>query len=132
MLLARAIKIKNAFSKYKFIKIKYHEIESSLLEAVFARGDSSLNELLIRGYENGCYFDGWREFFNFSKWEKSFEELNIDYHKFIDGYSDEIELPWSKVDLKLSPAFLVNELKKAQEGETTEGCLNHCTNCGYL
>ncbi len=130
MLLARAIKIKNAFSKYKFIKIKYHEIESSLLEAVFARGDSSLNELLIRGYENGCYFDGWREFFNFSKWEKSFEELNIDYHKFIDGYSDEIELPWSKVDLKLSPDFLVNELKKAQEGETTEGCLNHCTNCG--
>lgn len=130
VLLARAFKIKNAFSRYKFIKIKYHEIESSLLEAVFARGDSSLNELLIRAYENGCYFDGWGEFFDFSKWEKSFSQLNIDYQKFIAGYPQDAELPWNNIDLSISQDFLVAENQKAKEGETTEGCLTFCTNCG--
>ncbi len=129
-LLARALKIKHAFSKYKFIKIKYHEIESSLLEAVFARGDSSLNELLVRGYENGCYFDGWREFFDFSKWQKTFAELNIDYHQFINGFQQGKELPWSKVDMNISQDFFISENEKAQVGETTEGCLTYCTNCG--
>lgn len=129
-LLARAMKIKNAFSKFKFIKIRYHEIESSMLEAVFARGDSSLNELLIKGYENGCFFDGWGEFFDFSKWQKSFTDLNIDYHKFIDGYSEDAELPWSKIDLNIKPGFLISERSKAQEGVTTDGCLTNCTECG--
>ena len=129
-LLARAVKIKSAFTKYKYIKIKYHEIESSLLEAVFARGDSSLNELLIRGYENGCYFDGWREFFDFSKWVKSFDELGIDYHKFISGSPVEKQLPWRNIDLNVKQEFLINENQKAGEGITTDGCLTYCTDCG--
>jgi len=130
VLLARAQKIKNAFFKYKFIKIKYHEIESSLLEAVFARGDSSLNDLLIRAYENGCIFDGWREFFDFTKWEKSFADANLDYQQFISGFSQDYEFPWSKIDLSVKPEFLIEENKRAQLGETTQGCLSFCTDCG--
>lgn len=129
-LLTRAVKIKSAFSKFKFIKIKYHEIESSLLEAVFARGDSSLNELLIRAYENGCYFDGWWEFFDFSKWEKSFAELDIDYNKFIKEIPIETQLPWNNIHLDISQDFFINENEKAKSGETTEGCLTFCTDCG--
>ncbi len=130
ILLARALKVKNTFYKDKFIKIKYHEIESSLLEAVFARGDSSLNQLLVKAYENGNYFDGWREFFDFSKWEGSFTDLNINYQNFIKEYPLDYEFPWKNIDMSINSEFLISEKEKAQSGETTQGCLSFCTDCG--
>lgn len=129
-LLARATHIKNTFSRFRFVKIKYHEIESSLLEAVFARGDRALNEVLIRGYENGAIFDGWREYFDFRIWEQTFEELNIDYTKYLTNFNQASELPWSNISLDIKPEFLLSELEKSQRGETTEGCLTFCTDCG--
>lgn len=129
-LLARAMQIKNAFSRYRFVKISYHQIESSLLEAVFARGDRALNEVLIRGYENGAMFDGWREYFDFRIWEQTFEELDIDYNKYLTNFDQASELPWSNISLDLKPEFLLSELEKSQKGETTEGCLTFCTDCG--
>ncbi len=129
-LLARAIKIKNAFSSFKYIKIKYHEIESSLLEAIFARGDASLNEALIKAYENGVYFDGWREFFDFKKWEKTFADTGIDYSSFIKEYPQDYVFPWDKIDLSIKKEFLIAENQKAIAEETTEGCLSYCTDCG--
>ena len=129
-LLSRAIHIKKSFKRYKFIKVKYHEIESSLLEAIFARGDSALNKALIKGYENGCIFDGWREYFDFSKWENTFAELNIDYSKYISNYTLDSKLPWENISLNIKPEFLLSELEKSHRGETTEGCLTYCTDCG--
>ena len=130
ILLSRAIRIKNAFSKFKFVKIKYHEIESSMLEAILTRGDSSLNEVIIKGYENGCIFDGWREFFDFSKWQKTFTDLSIDYQKFISEFPQDYKFPWDKINLSVNQEFLVSENQKAQAEETTEGCLTYCTDCG--
>lgn len=129
-LLARAIRIKSAFSRYKFIKIKYHEIESSILEAIFARGDSSLNEVLIKAYENGVYFDGWREYFDFSKWTKTFKEIDLDYQRFISSYPKDYVFPWDNIDLSVKKDFLQEENTKALAEKTTEGCLSFCTNCG--
>lgn len=130
VLLSRALRIKNAFSKFKFIKIKYHEIESSLLEAIFARGDSSLNDIIIKAYQNGIIFDGWREFFDFSKWEKTFDECNYDYKKVISEYPENYVFPWNFINIDISPDFFLSELQKAKNALTTEGCLTHCTNCG--
>ena len=45
-LLKNAIQIKNAFARAKNIKIHYHTIENSLLEALLSRGDIKIAELI--------------------------------------------------------------------------------------
>ena len=46
-LIRKATKIKFAFSKQNFVKIKYHDVESLLLEAVIGRGDRSISQLIF-------------------------------------------------------------------------------------
>lgn len=128
--LTRALRIKRALSRYKFVKVKYHEIESSLLESFFARGDKELAQLLVRAYENGCLFDGWREYFDFSKWEKSATELNIDYMKYVQARDVNEPLPWDKIDMGVTKEFFIEEWEKSEKEVITPGCLDYCTNCG--
>jgi hypothetical protein len=45
----------------------------SFLEAVFARGDESLSDLIEQAWRNGCRLDGWSELFDFDKWLRAME-----------------------------------------------------------
>jgi radical SAM family uncharacterized protein/radical SAM-linked protein len=56
------------------VKIKNHDIEASLLEAVIARGDARLGDVIERSYREGCRFDSWKEHFRFGTWEKNLNE----------------------------------------------------------
>jgi len=56
------------------VKIKNHDIEASLLEAMIARGDARLGEVIERSYREGCRFDSWEEHFRFDIWEKNLNE----------------------------------------------------------
>ena len=54
--------------KSKRVDYNYHDSEVSFLEAVFAKGDRRLGEVLIKAWEKGCKMDGWSEFFDFDYW----------------------------------------------------------------
>ncbi|MGB9793107.1 MAG: TIGR03960 family B12-binding radical SAM protein, partial [Thermacetogeniaceae bacterium] len=56
----------------------WHNIETSFLEAVFARGDRRLAAVLEGAWRRGCRLDGWTEHFRFHLWEESFEEAGLD------------------------------------------------------
>ena len=57
----------------KNITFDYHDSKTSLLEAVFARGDRKLSKVLALALEEGCKFDGWMEHFDFDRWMSVFE-----------------------------------------------------------
>ena len=65
------------------VTFKWQNPEVSFLEGLWARGDRRLSRLLVKAYENGCRFDGWSDRFNFSVWQKSIAESQID----IDFYT---------------------------------------------
>ncbi|HNQ55847.1 MAG TPA: radical SAM protein, partial [Methanothrix sp.] len=56
VLLNRAQRIKAAFVKARNIKIKYHTIENSLLEACLTRGDAGMAQVLYAAWQNGARF----------------------------------------------------------------------------
>ena len=129
-LLDRARRIKTAYFKNRNIKIKYHTIENSLLEAVLARGDLQVAYALEAAWKKGASFDGWNECFDYSTWEAAFKESNTDISLYLNAWETEQALPWDFIDTGVSKEFLLSELAKAEQGIQTPDCRELCTLCG--
>ncbi len=83
----------------KGVEIKWHEVGMSFLEAVFARGDRRLSKVILKAWEKGCRFDGWREHFRFQLWSEAFEESGIAPRFYANRVRHENEiLPWDHLD----------------------------------
>lgn len=114
----------------KKINVSFHNIPTSFLEGVFARGDRRLSAVIETAWKKGCKFDGWDDKFLFDKWMESFTETEIDpgfYANRTREY-DEI-LPWDHLDFGVSKEFLIRESKKSHNAETTPHCRVKCAGC---
>lgn len=115
----------------KGVTFNYHETETSSLEAVFARGDRRIGQLLLKAHELGCRFDGWTEHFDAGLWQKAFEETGTDMEFYCNRErSYEEILPWSIIDPLISDEFLKRENDKAAAGKVTPDCRQGCAGCG--
>ncbi|RME41565.1 MAG: TIGR03960 family B12-binding radical SAM protein [Planctomycetota bacterium] len=78
------------------VRIRTHNVERSILEAVFARGDRRLSDAIERAYRLGARFDGWDECFRPDLWRQAFEETGIDpaWYAHRERSADEV-FPWS-------------------------------------
>ena len=114
------------------VKLKWQSPEMSLVEGVWARGDRRLSTLLVAAFEQGCRLDGWNDNFDFSLWQKAFEETGIDPLFYTSRQRGEEEaLPWDHIDSGVLPEFLKKEFQKAREKSLTLDCReNDCTGCG--
>lgn len=118
-------------SASKAITYNWHDARTSLLEAVFARGDRRVGKVLLRAWHKGCRFDAWNEFFNYDAWMQAFEEENIDPAFYANRKRDFSEvLPWSHIDMGISQKFLQRECERAYKGITTPNCRIKCSGCG--
>lgn len=115
----------------KGVHYKGHREEMSLLEAVFARGDEKLGDLLEAALEEGCRLDAWSEAFDFLKWQRAAERSGIDLAACASRtFSPDDRLPWDTVDAGISKKFLWNEYRKALDGAVTKDCRHQCVHCG--
>ena len=114
----------------KNISLSWHDYESSVMEAVLARGDRKLGAVLARAYQLGAKFDGWTEYFNFNAYMQAFEELGIDYKQYLRERSEDEILPWDYLDMGVDKDFLLKERHKAYRAESTLSCSKKCNACG--
>jgi radical SAM family uncharacterized protein/radical SAM-linked protein len=117
------------------IKLKFHDPQMSLVEAVFARGDRRLIDVVIRASQLGARFDGWTEHFDFGLWGRSFSDLGLDMNELAGFVPDGgTSLPWDHIDTKIDREFLLNEYMMAHSADsniTTPDCVRGgCANCG--
>lgn len=115
----------------KKISLSWHDANTSFLEAVFARGDRKLCDVIYTAWKTGCIFDSWGEYFDLDKWMKAFEKCDVDptfYANRRRSY-DEI-LPWDHLDYGISKKFLIAQNKLAKQGITTPNCREKCAGCG--
>ena len=129
-LLNRCTKIKQAFKRSGNIKIKYHTIESSILEAIFARGDGKIDKVIFDAWKSGAYYDGWNECFKYELWEKAFQENGLSPEEYLQAKNLNEVLSWDFIDLGINKEFLLEEWRKAQEAITTPDCRQTCSQCG--
>ncbi|MDP4143872.1 MAG: TIGR03960 family B12-binding radical SAM protein [Bacillota bacterium] len=115
----------------KRITYNWHETPVSYLEAVFARGDRRVCDVLVNAFEKGAKFDGWSEYFKYDVWMDALKEAGVDgdFYAYRERSYDEI-LPWEFLDIGVSKEFLKKENEKARNVEVTHDCRQGCTNCG--
>ncbi len=117
--------------KTKNISYSWHQSHVSFLEAVFAKGDRRLGNVLIEAQKLGCRFDGWDEHFDYEKWLKAFENCGIspEFYAYRKIEHDEI-LPWDHIDIGVRKEHLIKEHDLAYKELTTPSCREKCTGCG--
>lgn len=113
------------------VKFNWHEPEISVIEAILAKGDRRLNDVIYHAWKMGAKFDSWGEFFDYNRWIKAFEDLNIDYKYYSERNMDLDEnLPWEHIDILVTKEFLKKEYKRALEEKVTLNCRTSCAGCG--
>lgn len=113
------------------ISLSTHDADISFLEAVIARGDRRVADVIYKAWQNGCKFDGWSNFFKMDAWMESFKELNVDpsFYANRDRSYEEI-LPWDFIDAGISKEFLISENEKCKNEVLTPDCRTGCAGCG--
>ncbi|MCK8602630.1 TIGR03960 family B12-binding radical SAM protein [Desulfoferrobacter suflitae] len=114
------------------LRLKWHHPGHSLLEAVFARGDRRLGEVLTRAWRLGARFDGWTEMLREDVWQCAFHDSGLDmaFYAQRERAGDEI-LPWDHLSAGVDKDYLWREYQKALNEEYTRDCRRHgCDGCG--
>ncbi|MPQ42486.1 TIGR03960 family B12-binding radical SAM protein [Clostridium tarantellae] len=117
--------------KSRCINYNYHEQKTSYMEAVLARGDRKLCDVIIKAFEKGAKFDGWSEYFDFEIWQEALKECGVDgdFYSYRERTYDEI-LPWDFISIGVNRKYLERENEKAKNQELTKNCREGCTGCG--
>jgi len=122
--------LKDALKGARGVEFAYHAPDISVLEAVMARGDRRIADVIEAAYRNGARFDSWDEHFKQEAWDKAFEEcgLEVSYYANRERNMDEA-LPWEIVDILVTPEYFKREYKLALEEKCTRDCRKGCNGC---
>lgn len=115
----------------KNIALKWHDSDVSLLEAILARGDRRLCDVIEQAWKEGCRMDSWEQFFKPDVWLKALREqaLTPEFYANRSRGLDEV-LPWDHLDYGVTKSFLLRELERAKNSATTGHCRQSCSGCG--
>jgi radical SAM family uncharacterized protein/radical SAM-linked protein len=115
----------------KKLRLKWHEAKLSFLEGVFARGDRRLGAVLEKAVDLGCRFDGWRDHFDFDRWQQAFAAAGLDPAWYLRARSEDEILPWDHIDCGSPKEFFLRERRLALSGSYTPDCRSgECSGCG--
>ena len=102
-------------SSIKSRKIRWstHDPNISILEALLAKGDRRLCNVIYSAWEKGCKFDSWGECFMYDKWLEAIDENGIDIGFYVNRKREFNEiLPWDHLDYYISMISWLGRIKK--------------------
>ncbi|OGD17922.1 MAG: hypothetical protein A2W03_18010 [Candidatus Aminicenantes bacterium RBG_16_63_16] len=130
VLLEKQRYVRAGLRRLSSVKVKEHPTATSVLEAVFSRGDRRLAAVLRRAWRSGARFDAWRDQFSFSRWEEAFAAEGLDYRHYLGALPLEAPLPWDHIGTGIRKESLRAELERAMAAERTPSCLDaDCRRC---
>ena len=127
----RRVKLLRDHMRGRSIRYNWHDSQTSFLEAVFARGDRKVAEVIETAWRNGAKFDAWSEGFDFDRWMEAFAACGVDPSFYANRLRDKDELfPWDVTSVAVSRPFLWRERERAYEAVITPDCRAQCSGCG--
>jgi radical SAM superfamily enzyme YgiQ (UPF0313 family) len=100
--------------KLRSVKVKCHDVETSLLEGILTRGDRRVSPAIEEAWRRGARLDAWREHFQPRLWWETFDDLGID----VAFYSQrprpiDEALPWDHILVKKGREYLAKEQNRS-------------------
>lgn len=113
------------------MKINYHDAQTSFWEAVLARGDRRLGQVVEKVWREGAHLESWDQYFSPQRWQKAMEDCGLDPQFYACRRREYEEVnPWDHLDYGVSKTFLAAENQRAREDTTTRNCREGCVGCG--
>jgi len=84
----------------KKIKLKFHDVNLSFLEALLSRADAGFCDVIIEAWRNGARFDSWSEFFKIGAWLKALDKCWVHPTNYLKQRAPDEVLPWNYIDIK--------------------------------
>ena len=115
----------------KTVTYNWHDGQTSFIEAVLARGDRRLGNVLETVWHKGGHLDAWEEYFSLERWQEAFAECGVDpaFYAYRRREKDEI-MPWDMISSGVTRDYLWREHENAVAGVTTPDCRTRCNGCG--
>ena len=115
----------------KTVTYNWHDGQTSFIEAVLARGDRRLGNVLEAVWRKGGHLDAWEEYFSLDRWLEAFDECGVDpaFYAYRRREKDEI-MPWDTISSGVTKEYLWREHENAVAGVTTPDCRTRCNGCG--
>ena len=127
----RRVKLLREHMRGRSIRYNWHDSQTSFLEAVFARGDRRVADVIETAWRQGAKFDAWSEYFDFDRWLAAFAACGVDPAFYANRTRARDELmPWDVTSVGGSKDFLWRERERAYEAVITPDCRVQCTGCG--
>ena len=115
----------------KTVTYNWHDGQTSFIEAVLARGDRRLGNVLETVWRKGGHLDAWEEYFSMDRWLEAFDEYGVDpaFYAYRRREKDEL-MPWDMISSGVTKEYLWREHENAVSGVTTPDCRTRCNGCG--
>jgi len=122
--------VRGELGRFRTVEVKTHPLATSVLEAVFSRGDRRLGPVLIDAWRRGARFDGWDDKLDRRAWTDAFAAAGIDHRDYLKPLPREAALPWDHIDPRIKKSRLAAELDAALRAERSPDCLERvCADC---
>jgi radical SAM family uncharacterized protein len=135
--LGAALRADRAYGKS--IGFRYHDGSPSLVEGLLSRGDRRVGRVILAAWRDGARFDGWSEYFSFSRWTDAAaraladEPVDLDWYTTRERDYGEV-LPWDHLDSGLDRDWLWEDWRSAVApagaGEVEDCRWTPCYECG--
>jgi radical SAM family uncharacterized protein len=100
--------------KLRSVSLKCHDIETSLLEGVFSRGDRRLGAAIEAAWRSGARFDAWNDQLRKDLWWDALREQQVDVDAIVHrAYGMDESLPWDPITIRQGRGYLEREQERA-------------------
>ena len=114
----------------KGVTFSWNDFSLSEIEAVLARGDRRVSDVIEKAYEKGTFLDSWSELLKPEAWFESIEECGLKVSDYTRERGLDEVLPWDFIDVYVSKEYFKKEREKAYNGVVTGSCIKGCKGCG--
>lgn len=112
------------------LRYQYHDVDTTTLEGVLARGSRRTGEVIERAFRMGAKFDSWKEYFDYERWLQALDDANQTLDMYLRAREEDEFFPWEIIDPGVSRRFLWQEYQQALAAQTSIDCRDGCLGCG--
>lgn len=126
----RRVRVLQGAINSRSVDYRYHECGLSRLEAVLARGDRKLCNVIERAVELGVRLDAWDEYFRYDLWQQAFSDCGVNPDFYCRSMEPDEVFPWKTISVGVPDRYLRREYERALNNQTTPDCRQACAGCG--